>query len=64
MSVRNRSFWIIPTVMMASWLAVRSLAAVPASRDLDDPPRTAASSQITDPALASLIAGFAANARR
>jgi hypothetical protein len=63
MSVRTRPFWIIPAVMMASWLAVRSLAAVPAARDLDDPPR-AASAQITDPALASLIAGFAAGARR
>jgi hypothetical protein len=50
--------------MMASWLAVRSLAAVPAARDLDDPPRAAASAQISDPALASLIAGFAAGARR
>ena len=49
---------------MASWLAVRSMAAVPAARDLDDPPRGSASAQISDPALASLIAGFATDARQ
>jgi hypothetical protein len=64
MSVRTRPLWIIPAVLMASWLAVRSLGAVPAARDLDDPPRGSAGAQISDAALASLIAGFAADARR
>ncbi len=62
MSVRTRHFWIVPAVLLASWLAVRSLSAQ--SRfELDDPqPR--ATCEITDPALAQLISGFAEKARR
>jgi len=56
-------------VFVASWLAVRSLAASPArdhDRGLSDPPVPVASlsREIRDPALARLIGGFAAEARK
>jgi len=74
MSARARHIWIIPSLFVASWLAVRALAASPA-RDprnqqmgdtLSDPPVPFASlsREIRDPALARLIGGFAAEARR
>jgi len=74
MSARARHIWIIPSLFVASWLAVRTLAASPArdSRNqqtgdtLSDPPVPFASlsREIRDPALARLIGGFAAEARR
>jgi len=74
MSARARVFWIIPALLVASWLAVRSLAASPAqdrknqgNRDtLGDPPVPFASlsRELTDPALARYIGGLAAEARR
>ena len=57
-----RLLWIIPAVLLASWVAVRSLAAQ-SHVELDDPqPR--ASTKFADPALAQLISGFASQARR
>jgi hypothetical protein len=74
MSAKARVFWLIPAVLVASWLAVRSLAASPA-RDqqthgawgaLNDPPVPLASlsREVRDPALTRFISGFAAQARR
>jgi len=67
MSATARHLWVIPALLIASWLAVRSLSASPA-RDHDawgDPPGPfAVSSEVNDPALAKLISGFAADARR
>jgi hypothetical protein len=62
MSATSRLLWIVPAVLLASWVAVRSLAAQ--SRvELGDPqPR--ASYEVRDPALAQLIAGYASQARR
>jgi hypothetical protein len=63
MSVKARYVWIVPTVLVASWLAVRSLAATPAY-ELDDPQLTLASAhEMHDPALTGLISHFAAQAR-
>jgi hypothetical protein len=70
MSAKARLLWIIPALLVASWLAVRSLAASPAQRDqrdgLGDPPVPFASlsREVHDPALARVIGGFAAQARR
>jgi hypothetical protein len=71
MSAKARLVWIIPALLVASWLAVRSQAASPArdpqrSETLNDPPVPLASlsREIRDPALARLIGGFAAEARR
>ena len=71
MSARARLLWVIPALLIASWLAVRSLAASPVPnqdrRDgLSDPPVPFASlsREIRDPALARLIGGFAAEARK
>jgi hypothetical protein len=74
MSARARLLWVIPALLVASWLAVRSLAASPAHdrgaephrEGLGDPPVpfAALSREIRDPALARLIGGFAADARR
>ena len=71
MSAKPRHFWIIPALLVVSWLAVRSLAASPVPnqdrRDgLNDPPVPFASlsREIRDPALSRLIGGFAADARR
>ena len=70
MSAKARLFWIIPALLVASWLAVRSLAASPARNqgDLGAPPVPFASlaqaRQVRDPALARFIGGFAAAARR
>jgi DNA-binding transcriptional LysR family regulator len=63
MSVKARYVWIVPAVLVASWLAVRSLAAYPAY-EMEDPQLTLVSSQeIADPALRGLISHFAAEAR-
>ncbi len=74
MSARARLLWIIPALLIASWVAVRSLAASPArdsqgpqqQGDLGDPPVPFASlsREIRDPALARYIGGLAAEARR
>jgi hypothetical protein len=72
MSAKARVLWIIPALFVASWLAVRSLAASPAQQPqeqregLGDPPVPFASlsNEIHDPALSRLIGGFAADARR
>ena len=70
MSAKARLLGIIPALFVASWLAVRSQAASPArdpqSQTLSDPPVPFASlsREIRDPALARLIGGFAAQARR
>jgi len=71
MSAKARLFGIIPALFVASWLAVRSQAASSVrnpqrSETLNDPPVPFASlsREIRDPALARLIGGFAAQARR
>jgi hypothetical protein len=64
MSVKAHYIWILPAALVASWLAVRSLAAFPAP-ELEDPELTMASAtnEIADPALTALISRFAAAAR-
>jgi DNA-binding transcriptional LysR family regulator len=63
MSVKTRHIWIVPTVLVASWLAVRSLAAYPAY-ELEDPQLAMVSARETaDPALTGLIRHFADEAR-
>jgi hypothetical protein len=62
MSAKPRTLWIFPAVIVASWLAVRSLAALPAY-GLEDPPLASAPSQIADPVLAEMISRFARDAR-
>lgn len=63
MSARARFFLILPAMLIASWLAIRSPAA-DTTRDLDDPPFAATPpGEVDDPALAALIARFAAEAR-
>jgi hypothetical protein len=70
MSANARLLWIIPFLVLASWFAVRSLAASPApermNRELGDPPVPVASlsSEVRDPALQRFIGALAANARR
>ena len=71
MSAKARHLWIIPALLVVSWLAVRSLAASPARHQdrregLGDPPVPFASlsRELPDPALSRLIGGFAAKARR
>ena len=71
MSAKPRHLWIIPALLVVSWLAVRSLAASPIPTQerrevLGDPPVPFASlsRDVHDPALARLIGGFAAVARR
>jgi hypothetical protein len=73
MSATNRLLWIIPALIVASWLAVRSFAASPAhdrenprSSELGDPPVPFASlsRELRDPALSRYIGGLAAGARR
>jgi len=66
MSVKMRILWIYPAILLASWLAVRSIAASPEA--LDDPPvplasARRASSEIRDPALQRFIGHLAAVAR-
>lgn len=63
MSARTRFFLILPAMLIVSWLAMRSPAADPTRSSIDDPPLTAAAREIDDPALAALIARFAAEAR-
>jgi len=63
MSVKARYVWIIPAALVASWLAVRSLAAYPAY-EMEDPQLSMVSArEIADPALTGLISHFAAQAR-
>lgn len=63
MSVKARYVWIIPAVLLASWLAVRSLAAYPAY-EMEDPQLSMVSArEIADPALTGLIRHFADQAR-
>jgi hypothetical protein len=74
MSATARFLWIIPTLLVASWLAVRSLAASPPRSppdeirrgDMGDPPVPFASlsREVSDPALARYIGALAADARR
>ena len=72
MSAHARLLWIIPALLVASWLAVRSLAASPARIDqprqgeIGDPPVPFASlsRELPDPALARYIGGLAADARK
>ncbi len=66
MSVKHRVFFIIPAVIAASWVAVRSVAASPPAGLEEDPPLTASltvSRELPDPALSQLISRFAAEAR-
>ena len=75
MSANARLLWIIPA-LVASWLAVRSLAASPAREQhqgraalstLNDPPvslATLSSREVRDPVLARFIGSLAAQARR
>ena len=67
MSFTKRLLWIVPALLVASWLAVRSMAAMPAptrESDLGDPPPlTSGGHAIKDPALSRLIARFAREAR-
>jgi hypothetical protein len=62
MSAKNRVFWIFPAVVVASWLAVRALAALPAY-GLEDPPLADSNPKIADPVLAEMISRFATEAR-
>jgi len=58
MSAKHRTIWIVPAFVVASWLAVRSLAALPAY-EMDDPPLAMSTPQIADPVLDEMIARFA-----
>jgi hypothetical protein len=62
MSAKPRFLWIVPAAVLASWLAVRSLAAFPAY-GLEDPPISTAMPKIADPVLAEMISRFAVEAR-
>jgi len=72
MSAKARLLWIIPALLVASWLAVRSLAATPARTDqprpgeMGDPPVPFASLTrgLRDPALSRYIGGLAETARK
>ena len=66
MSVKMRIIWIYPVILVASWLAVRSLAASPElATPMEDPPvpLTSAQPEVKDPSLSRLIARFALVAR-
>jgi len=67
MSANARLLWTIPVLFVASWLAVRALAASPARApnsqgDIGDPPApfAVASREVRDPALARFIGTLAA----
>jgi len=62
MSAKPRILWLVPATVLASWLAVRSLAAFPAY-GLEDPPISTAMPKIADPVLAEMISRFAVEAR-
>ena len=71
MSAKARPLWIIPALLVASWLAVRSLSASPAPDrtpvtrgSLGDPPVPLASlsRELRDPALSRFIRGQAVEA--
>jgi len=72
MSAKGRLFWSIPALLVASWIAVRSLAASPVRNDqlrrsdIGDPPVPFASlsRELRDPALSRYIGGLASEARR
>jgi hypothetical protein len=59
MSAKNKArvVWIFPIALLASWMAVRGLAASP------DVAATARGSEIADASLRRLIGGFADAAR-
>lgn len=65
MSANARLLWIIPFLVLASWFAVRSLAASPTpermNRELGDPPVPVASlaREVRDPALQRFIGDLA-----
>jgi hypothetical protein len=65
MSANARLLWIVPALIVASWLAVRSLSASPAparqDRELGDPPVPLASiaHDVRDPALQRYIGELA-----
>ena len=61
MSAKHRTLWIVPAFIVASWLAVRSLAALPAY-EMDDPPLAMSAPQIADPVLDEMISRFARQA--
>jgi hypothetical protein len=64
MSVKARMFWIYPAILVASWLAVRSLAASPQLAPEDPPaPLTLVQPELKDTSLARLIGRFAEVAR-
>jgi len=72
MSATARILCIIPALLVASWLAVRSHAASPVRIDqprpgeMGDPPIPLASlsRELRDPVLAQYIGGLAAEARK
>ena len=59
MSANNKAriLWIFPVVLLASWVAVRGLAASP------DASASASNAEVADPSLRRLIGGFADAAR-
>jgi hypothetical protein len=75
MSAQSRFLLIIPALLVGSWVAVRSQAALPAPNashvralgDMGDPPAPVAalsSRELRDPALARYIGTLAADSRR
>ena len=76
MSAKSRVLWIIPALLVGSWVAVRSQAAssapdrsphVRAQGELGDPPAPFAAlsaRELRDPALARYIGTLAADSRR
>jgi hypothetical protein len=65
MSFKTRLLWVFPAVLVASWLAVRSLAASSPEVVMDDPPLSLGSQarELPDPALGRMIGHFADVAR-
>lgn len=68
MSAKMRILWIYPAIVVASWLAVRSLGASPEqTAPADDPPapltELRAAPEVKDLSLARLIGRFAMAAR-
>jgi hypothetical protein len=62
-TIKARIIWIYPAVLIASWLAVRALAASPEAALSPAAVFTSAGAEIRDPSLKQLIARFAAVAR-
>jgi hypothetical protein len=63
MSAKNKAhvFWIFPAALLASWVAVRGLAASPTTIAAAMPAAT--SSEVADASLRKLIGDFADAAR-